>query len=208
MDSEIMTKSLRAETPYEGTRRSSRRRCDEVARDAGLAEPMMPDLRRLRRLQRVAVLFAHVYLRANPCPLSTRNSKNLARSFAEQVVETIRGASLRELVSSGAEGNTGNGRTARVLAGGGAQPDSPSFPSNKPKGKNGRLPRRSPEQIAKTLDKIVLLVKTHKAGLRAEEIRSKLGMQAKEMPRILKEGLLNKKLASKGRKRATTYTAR
>ena len=35
------------------------------------------------------------------------------------------------------------------------------------------------------LNKIVLLVKTQKNGLRAEEIRSKLGLQAKEMPRIL-----------------------
>jgi hypothetical protein len=73
------------------------------------------------------------------------------------------------------------------------------------RGKNGRLPRRSSEEIAKTLNKIVLLVKTHKEGMRAEEIRSALGMQAREMPRILKEGLSTKKLASKGQKRATTY---
>ena len=58
------------------------------------------------------------------------------------------------------------------------------------------------------LNKIVLLVKTHKEGKRAEEIRSKLGMQAKEMPRILKEGISKKKLSSKGQKRATTYFAK
>jgi len=143
--------------------------------------------------------------------MPTLNSKlqDLARSFAEQVVETIRGASLQELVSSGGEGSAGNGRSTRVVAGGGGggQPDPLSAPS-KPKGKSGRLPRRSAEEIAKTLEKIVLLVKTHKGGLRAEEIRSKLGMQAKEMPRILKEGLSKKKLASKGQKRATTYTAK
>jgi len=34
-----------------------------------------------------------------------------------------------------------------------------------------------------------------------------LKMQAKEMPRVLKEGLSTKKLKAKGRKRATTYTA-
>jgi hypothetical protein len=143
--------------------------------------------------------------------MPTLNSKlqDLARSFAEQVVETIRGASLQELVSSGGESSAGNGRSTRVIAGGGGggQPDPLSAPS-KPKGKSGRLPRRSAEEIAKTLEKIVLLVKTHKGGLRAEEIRSKLGMQAKEMPRILKEGLAKKKLASKGQKRATTYTAK
>jgi hypothetical protein len=41
--------------------------------------------------------------------------------------------------------------------------------------------------------------------MRAEQIRSTLGLQAKEMPRILKEGLSTKKLTSKGQKRATTY---
>ena len=58
------------------------------------------------------------------------------------------------------------------------------------------------------LNKIVLLVKTHKDGMRAEAIRAKLGMQAKEMPRILKEGISAKKLSSKGQKRATTYFAK
>jgi hypothetical protein len=54
------------------------------------------------------------------------------------------------------------------------------------------------------LNKVVLLVKTQKDDLRAEEIRS-LGLLPKERPRILKEGLSTKKLASKGQKRATTY---
>ena len=140
--------------------------------------------------------------------MPTLNSQlqDLARSFAERVVEAIRGASLQELVSNG-EGAVGNGRRARGSAGGGDQPDPLSTPP-KSKGKNGRLPRRSPEEIAKALDKIVLLVKTHKEGMRAEEIRAKLGLLSKEMPRILKEGLAKKKLASKGQKRATTYLAK
>jgi len=50
-------------------------------------------------------------------------------------------------------------------------------------------------------------VRKSKDGLRAEEIRTGLGMQAKEIPRVLKEGLATKKLKSKGQKRATTYTA-
>jgi hypothetical protein len=43
--------------------------------------------------------------------------------------------------------------------------------------------------------------------LRAEEIRQALQMEAKEMPRVLKEGLAKKKLKAKGQKRATTYSA-
>jgi predicted HTH transcriptional regulator len=73
--------------------------------------------------------------------------------------------------------------------------------------RTGRLKRRSADDIAKALDRVVALVKKHKAGLRAEEIREQLKMQSKEMPRVLKDGLAKKKLKSKGQKRATTYMA-
>ncbi len=129
----------------------------------------------------------------------------LAANFASQIIAALQGASLQELVSAdGGRKAAGNGPRSRATEGGGGQPD----PLRTPRGKNGRLPRRSAADIAKTLDKIVLLVKTQKNGLRAEEIRSKLGMQAKEMPRILKQGLAAKKLTSKGHKRATTYFAK
>ena len=128
----------------------------------------------------------------------------LAADFANQIMATLQGASLHELVSSGGKGDVGNGRRARVVAGGDREPAPLSTPPAR-KGKNGRLQRRSADEIAATLNKIVLLVKTQKNGLRAEEIRSKLGLLSKEMPRILKEGLSTKKLTSKGQKRATTY---
>jgi hypothetical protein len=131
----------------------------------------------------------------------------LAANFANQIMTALQGASLQELVSSGGEGSVGNGRRVKVAAGGDREP-APLSTLPTRKGKNGRLPRRSAEEIAQTLDKIVLLVKTHKNGLRAEEIRSKLGLLPKEMPRILKEGLAKKKLTSKGQKRATTYFVR
>jgi hypothetical protein len=71
--------------------------------------------------------------------------------------------------------------------------------------KSGQLPRRSAEDIAGALVQVVALVKKNKDGLRAEQIRSELGMEPKEMPRILKEGIATKKLKTKGQKRATTY---
>ena len=43
--------------------------------------------------------------------------------------------------------------------------------------------------------------------MRAEQIRSELGMEAKEMPRILSEGLATRRLRKRGQKRATTYYA-
>jgi hypothetical protein len=126
----------------------------------------------------------------------------LAANFADQIIAAIRGASLQELVTTGG-GKVGNGRSPRVASVAEVQPSIP-----KVKGKPGRLPRRSADDISKLLGKVVLLVKTHKDGMRAEEIRSKLGMQSKEMPRILREGIATKKLTSKGRKRATTYFAK
>ena len=129
----------------------------------------------------------------------------LASTFATQIVAVVQGASLQEIAAtSGRE--VGGGRRARLADNGAGQPNLVSVP--KRGGKPGRLPRRSAEEISKLLGKIVLLVKTHKEGMRAEEIRSKLGMQAKEMPRILKEGVATKKLTTKGQKRATTYFAR
>jgi hypothetical protein len=117
---------------------------------------------------------------------------DLASSFADAILDAIRASSLEELLaqSGGAPGpKRGPGR--------------PRGSSGKP----GRLPRRSAEDIASELAKIVALVKKNKGGLRAEQIRAELGLQAKELPRVLKEGLSTKVLKSKGQKRATTYTA-
>jgi hypothetical protein len=127
----------------------------------------------------------------------------LAANFAKEILAALQGASLHELLSSDGAASVDKGRSRRA-------PLAKAAPTTLPKAarSSGRLRRRSAEEIQAMLNKIVLLVKTHKEGMRAEEIRSKLGMQAKEMPRILKEGISAKKLASKGRKRATTYFAK
>jgi hypothetical protein len=139
-------------------------------------------------------------------PAMTLRSKldTLAAHFADQVVATIRGASLQELLTT-QEGPAGR-RRGRP-AGGGGQPNRLSVPKAK-KGKGGRLARRSSEAIAAALGNVVTLVKKHKDGLRAEEIRANLGLQAKELPRVLREGLSSKSLTKKGHKRATVYFAK
>ena len=123
----------------------------------------------------------------------------LVDSFTSSVLEAIRGASLDELL---AESNK-PGRAAPR-----SEPAAPRAARPARAASPGRLPRRSAEDIAGILDSVVVLVKKHGDGLRAEQIRSELGMQAKELPRVLKEGLASKKLRSKGQKRATTYYAR
>jgi hypothetical protein len=123
---------------------------------------------------------------------------SLAGSFASAVLEAIKGASLEELIS---ESRTPTAKARREPATNGAPR------AVRARSSAGRLRRRSPDDIAKALDKVVVLLKKHKQGQRAEQIRQQLGMQAKEMPRVLKEGLAKKQLKSKGQKRATTYFA-
>jgi hypothetical protein len=139
------------------------------------------------------------------------NIQAAAAVFTSSVLDAIRGASLEELLAeSGASGGRrGPGRPPRAAAApaaaaGGGRRASAAGPRS---ARSGRLKRRSAEDIAAALDRVVVLVKKHKAGLRAEQIREQLRMQSKEMPRVLKEGLSKKKLKAKGQKRATTYTA-
>jgi hypothetical protein len=125
---------------------------------------------------------------------------DLASAFASSVLDAIRGASLEEVV-----GGTG-GAPRRAPGRSKAAPAPKAIGKTSRVPRSGRLKRRSAEDIAKMLEQVVALVAKNKTGLRAEQIRQALRLQSKEMPRILKEGLSNKSLKSKGQKRATTYT--
>jgi hypothetical protein len=124
---------------------------------------------------------------------------SLAASFASAVVDAIRSASLHELVAS-------DGRAAASAARPASAPVAKATAAKVTR--SGRLKRRSSEDIGQVLDQVVSLVKRNKDGLRAEQIRSQLGLQAKELPRVLKEGLSSKRLRKAGQKRATVYSAR
>jgi hypothetical protein len=99
--------------------------------------------------------------------------------------------------------------------GGGSPASAPATRSPRPARKQasatlarkprGRLARRSPEDIAAGTAKIVALLRKHKTGLRAEQIRMELGMVAKEMPMLLKSALADKAVKCTGERRATTY---
>ena len=139
--------------------------------------------------------------------------QELASTFATAVVTAIRGANLDDILSL-ADGapvrTTGRapkqarrGRPKRV----GAAPATSAQAAAPARKSKGRLRRRSPDDIAKALAKVVAVVKTKKGGLRAEQIRTTLKMESKEMPRVLKEGRAKKVLKSKGQKRSTTYSA-
>jgi len=119
---------------------------------------------------------------------------SLADSFASAVLDAVRSTSLEELLPG---------------TGGGSKRGRPAMAAIKPARQKGsaRLRRRSQADIEKAVNHVVALVKGRREGLRAEQIRARLHMQPKEMPRVLAEGLAKRKLKKKGQKRATTYFA-
>ena len=127
----------------------------------------------------------------------------LANQFASGVLEAIRGASLAEILAESGEGGAGGVRRGRIPAASGA-----ATGGRPAKRTRGRLERRSATDIAGVVRQIVELLGAHPEGLRAEQIRNELGLQAKELPRPIAEALSSKKIAKQGQKRATTYFAK
>jgi hypothetical protein len=122
---------------------------------------------------------------------------SLAADFASSVLHALRGASIDEI--SGLLGNVRLGRVSRATGAG-------SRGGRRSGGR--RLSRRSKSDIEGVVERIVGLLKKHPKGLRAEEIRQQLGLEAKELPRPIAEGLSRKRIAKQGQKRATTYFAK
>jgi hypothetical protein len=123
----------------------------------------------------------------------------LASSFANDVLRAIRGASIEDLL---AESPAAARRAAPARA---ALPAPAPRARGPRRARGGRLARRSAGDIAQVVDRIVGLLRQSPRGLRAEQIRARLGLQSKEMPRPLKEAVDAGRLGKSGQKRATTY---
>jgi hypothetical protein len=117
-----------------------------------------------------------------------------AVQFAQAIIAALRTASIDELV-----GFTGS-RAPRATSG------APVAAPRATRLRGGRLARRSADDIAGALDRIVAVLTAHPEGMRAEAIRAELGLDAKELPRPVAEGLATGRLTKRGQKRATTYS--
>ena len=120
---------------------------------------------------------------------------SLASEFAHSLLRALRNASLDEIISETSAGHASGGRRAAAAA----------APGRRRGG--GRLRRRSEKDIQAVVGRIVSLLQSNKKGLRAEDIRQKLGLDRREIPRPLAEALRKKLVSKKGKKRATTYFA-
>lgn len=120
-----------------------------------------------------------------------------AAEFAAAIIEALRTASLEDLVTitSGAAASRVAGRVA-----------SRSKALPKTSKKAGRLGRRTASDITRTLDNIVAVLGAHPEGMRAEQIKEALGLDKREMPRPIAQGLKSGALKKSGQKRATVYT--
>jgi len=123
-----------------------------------------------------------------------RKLDELASSFANDVLHAIRSASIEDLLAGQASHAHRVAPVPRAAA-----------PATGRRRRGGRLTRRSARDIAGVVDRIIDLLKASPKGLRAEQIRQKLGFQSKELPRPLKEAVDAGRLGKSGQKRATTY---
>jgi hypothetical protein len=74
------------------------------------------------------------------------------------------------------------------------------------KKRRGRLPRRSIDEIMAAVDDVVRLLRKHKMGLRAEDIRVDLSLDKREVPRVLRTAMGAGAIRIlSGQKRSTTY---
>lgn len=124
--------------------------------------------------------------------------EQLAESFVAGVLAAMRKAPLEEILDQ-----TGRARAALKTGRGAVSAAGPKVKA----GKQGRLARRSPDELEKALDDIVGLLQKNPEGLRAEQIRDQLGLISKELPRPLADGVAAGRLRKTGEKRATTYFA-
>jgi hypothetical protein len=142
-------------------------------------------------------------------PLAMSNLRTtietLASQFAASVLGALRSASIDELVEVAGAGGArrGPGRPRSAASDGGAASSGP----RRRAGRGGRLGRRTAGDIGKMIESIVGVLAKASSGLRAEQIRETLGVEAKELPRPLAEAISTGRITKSGQKRATTYFA-
>ncbi len=126
--------------------------------------------------------------------------ENLASQFAGSIIEALRSASMNELLDVAG----GTVRRGRPRAGAG---DTVSSTPSPRRGRGGRLGRRTAADIGRMIESIVDALQKSSSGLRAEQIREALGVEAKELPRPLADAIMQGRITKSGQKRATTYFA-
>lgn len=126
--------------------------------------------------------------------------QDLVARFAADVLAVLRAQTVEELVTFELRRPGPKPRAQRA-------PKSASTPARRARSK--RLARRSPEQLEKAKVAVVAAIAgAATEGLTAEAIKNELGLDRKELPKLLAMALAEKAISRKGKKRATRYFAR
>jgi hypothetical protein len=88
-----------------------------------------------------------------------------------------------------------------------ASTSAPKRPITPKPSKGPRLARRTADQVQEALTGVIELLTKNPDGMKAEAIRAELGIDVREIPRILKLGMEKAEIRSTGQKRATVYFA-
>lgn len=127
----------------------------------------------------------------------------LASKLAHELLASLRNASLDQIIAETAAGHVarrGPGRPPKT------QPTKVHAATTTVKRGRKRI-RRSAEDIAKTADKVVSALKSHKSGLRSEQLQKILHLAKKDITGPIALALKSKKITKRGERRATTYFA-
>ena len=129
--------------------------------------------------------------------------ESLASEFAASVLDALRSASIDELADVAGRGTPTRRGPGRPRSDAGESAGA----APRRRGRGGRLGRRSAGDITRMIESIVDALQKSASGLRAEQIRETLGVEAKELPRPLAEAISSGRITKSGQKRATTYFA-
>jgi hypothetical protein len=137
-------------------------------------------------------------------PMTLRGSLDLlTTTFVDALLEALRAAPLGELLLEEGRTRFAGGQLDVVSA-------YPKMAVNAAYGKvhrqSVRLKRRTSEEIRRTVTAVLGLLHKHPDGMRSEQIRDQLGLDIREMPRVLHAGIDNQLLkVLSGHKRSTVY---
>ena len=134
-----------------------------------------------------------------------RQIRDRIEMFVQDLAALVRQSAVQAVASALGENavtrrGPGRPRSNGIAAFSGRR--GPGRPAGRRKGE-----KRAPEQLAALVDKLFSLIKS-KPGQRIEEIAASLGISTKELTLPAKKLIAEKRVSTKGQKRATRYFAR
>lgn len=135
-----------------------------------------------------------------------RQIRDRIEMFVQELAALVRQSAVRAVSSALGEtavSRRGPGRPrSNGMASLASRRRGPGRPAGRRKGE-----KRAPEQLAALVDKLFSSIKS-KPGQRIEEIAATLGISTKELTLPAKKLIAEKRVSTKGQKRATRYFAR